>query len=465
MYGNQLFDLYFRLNAKEIRDLRKWVRSPFHNKREDVVRLFEYLAKYIGTEKKDYFDYETVFRTVYPDKDYERQAFYYLCSWLKKVTEDYLLYRTAAEDRNITLARIYRQKSLDKHFAEKIKEAEKQTENAPERDADHHLTVFKLYQEKINSAGRESRRDTANLHAANTELTLYYIAQKLKYTCHALSQSLFTKVELEEDFLTEILSYIRRKGYHESVPAVAVYYAYYQAFTGVGDFQTLLALTKKYNGKFPPAEMRDIYLMPINFGIRAYNSGQKHYLREVFEVYRQGLEYGVFLEDNRLSRFTYSNIVSAGLGVKEFTWTENFLHSHKDFLEPKNRENIYKYNLAVFYFQKPDYDRAMQLLVTTEFTDLLYNIQAKRMLLKIYFTLGADDALFSLLDSFKRFLQRQKELGYHRESFLNLIRFTGRLLHLPPGDKAARVKLAEEIEGTKEVADKGWLLGCTRGLQ
>jgi len=41
---------------------------------------------------------------------------------------------------------------------------------------------------------------------------------------------------------------------------------------------------------------------------------------------------------------------------------------------------------------------------------------------------------------------------------LNLIRFTGRLLILPPRDKKARHKLIEEIKETRELADKAWLL-------
>lgn len=415
------------------------------------------MAKWHPFERPEKLEKEVIFQAVYPKQKYERQAFYYVCSWLKNLIEDYLVYSAAQVDRDLSLARIYRQKGLEKHFVEAVKNTEKKREKQPLRDADFHLSNFHLYQERLEYAGQQSRRNTENLQAATTELTLYFIAEKLKHTCHALSQSLFTKVELEADFLKEILDYIRKKNYQGTVPAIAVYYAYYQAFTGGGSFSSLLDLVKKYNGKFRAGEMRDIYLMPINFGIRAYNSGKKHFLREVFEVYRQGLEYGVFLENNQLSRFTYSNIVSAGLGVKEFNWTEDFLHTHKDFLSPKNRENIYKYNLANFYFQKPDYDKAMQLLVTTEFTDLLYNIQARRMLLKIYYTLGEEDALYSLLDSFKRFLYRQKELGYHRESFLNLIRFTGRLLILPPRDEEAKIKLMKEIEETKEVTDKEWL--------
>ncbi len=459
-----LLEIYLALDKKELRDLKKFVRSPFHNQREDVILLFDYLAKQHPFTRPQRVRNEVIFAAVYPAKMYKAADFYHLCSYLKKVTEKYFLWCEKEQNETRILAEIYRKKGLENQFKDKLKKAEKQLRDRTRRNADFHLQNFKLQEEKLEYFGKRSRSNTDNLQPATDELTVFFISKKLQHACRALSQKSFAKVDFEQAFLEEIIHYAESKNYHRDVPAVAVYYAYYQSFTNENaSFETLLNLVKKYNGIFPPQEMRDIYLMPINFGIKKFNQGKKHYLREVFGLYKQGMEYGIFLDNGSLSRFTYSNINSAALGLKEFAWAEQFLHKYKDFLDPKNRANVYQYNLAILYFRKPDYDKAIDLLQTVEFTDLLYNIEAKRMLLKIYFTLGADDALFSLLDSFKRFLQRQKELGYHRESFLNLIRFTGRLLHLPPGDKAARAKLAAEIEGTEEVADKGWLLGCTRG--
>lgn len=317
---------------------------------------------------------------------------------------------------------------------------------------------FYLQQEKLEYAGQRSRRNFDNFQMATDELSIYFISQKLKHACHALSQKSFAKVDFEEVFLKEILKYVELREYQNTVSAIAVYYAYYQSFTsGEGGFETLRNLVGKYNGLFPIQEMRDIYLMPINYGIKEFNSGKKHYLREVFNLYKQGLKYGVFLDNDVLSHYTYGNINSAALGLKEFTWAEDFLNEYKAFLAPKNRDNVYQYNLATLYFRKPDYAKAMDFLQTVEFTDLIYNIESRRMLLKIYFSLGEEEALYSLLESFKRFIYRQKDLGYHRDSFLNLIRFAGRLLKLSQDDKEGRLKLLKEIEETKEVADKQWL--------
>jgi hypothetical protein len=68
------------------------------------------------------------------------------------------------------------------------------------------------------------------------------------------------------------------------------------------------------------------------------------------------------------------------------------------------------------------------------------------------------DALESLLDSFKVYIHRLKNIGYHKMIYLNLIRFTKKLLYLNREDKRAIQELEEEIQITKVVAEREWLL-------
>ncbi|MFT4759410.1 MAG: hypothetical protein ACI9XO_001411 [Paraglaciecola sp.] len=47
---------------------------------------------------------------------------------------------------------------------------------------------------------------------------------------------------------------------------------------------------------------------------------------------------------------------------------------------------------------------------------------------------------------------------YYRDNNLNLLKFVSRLLSLGKFEKEARTALRKEIEPTKRVADKDWLL-------
>ena len=79
-------------------------------------------------------------------------------------------------------------------------------------------------------------------------------------------------------------------------------------------------------------------------------------------------------------------------------------------------------------------------------------------MLKIYFELNETDVLDSFINSFQRYLQRKKGLGYHRENYLNTLQFARRLISLNPFDKAEKTALKNEIELTAAVGEREWLL-------
>jgi len=135
--------------------------------------------------------------------------------------------------------------------------------------------------------------------------------------------------------------------------------------------------------------------------------------------------------------------------LKEFDWVEDFLYRYRKHIEPKFREGTFNYNLAIFYYQKEDHDEVLTLLQQVDFDDVNHNLSARRMLLKIYFERDEFDALNSLIISFKNYIYRKKELGaVARNSYLNLLKFTNKLMALNQRDKTAIAQLKEKVEKT-----------------
>ena len=59
----------------------------------------------------------------------------------------------------------------------------------------------------------------------------------------------------------------------------------------------------------------------------------------------------------------------------------------------------------------------------------------------------------------RTFIRRNKIIGYHQENYLNLIQFTKKLMESNPYDKKEITTIKKEIEATKAIAEKDWLLG------
>ncbi|MGK0390935.1 MAG: hypothetical protein ACI94Y_003695 [Maribacter sp.] len=87
--------------------------------------------------------------------------------------------------------------------------------------------------------------------------------------------------------------------------------------------------------------------------------------------------------------------------LKEFYWIESFIYDYKKYLDVATKEDSFNFNLAKFYFEKKDYGTVMPLLIQTKYDDVLHNLGAKMMLVKMYYELKEFDALENLLEIFK----------------------------------------------------------------
>ncbi|MCC7245257.1 MAG: hypothetical protein IT269_06235, partial [Saprospiraceae bacterium] len=109
-------------------------------------------------------------------------------------------------------------------------------------------------------------------------------------------------------------------------------------------------------------------------------------------------------------------------------------------------------------FKQKRFEKVLETLQNVNFTDMMHNLDDRRLLLCSFYELQSWSALDSLLDSFAVWLRRAKNLGYHRELYANLVRFTRRLVEAQGLGADVRDKLKTEIAATKNVAAKEWLL-------
>ena len=464
MQKSRLLELFKSLDKIEVKKLRKWVRSPFFNQREDVILLFDYLEKSRPFEKTAKLHREYIFSKIFPNEKYNEKKIGYAQSFLLTEIKKFIAYEEFSKNEmrpQIHLTRSLRKRGLNRHFESEWKNANVLLESQPIRNSDYHFFNYLLQNEQHEYSNSLSRKEPKGLQEASNELTNYFIAQKLKQSCDQLNAQKLIGADYQQDFITMVLHFLEDKDISNS-PAIEIYYQSYKTLSETDDisrYENLKKILKKNSEKFPKSELKYLFLVAINYCIKQLNAGKSDFSKEVLDLYKEGLTQEVFLTNGYLARFTYKNIVSAAIHLKEFEWVEKFIYSYKEKLEMEWREDMFNYNLAVLYCNLPDYEKAMNLLQQAEFDDIFLKIAARKMLLKIYFDLKELNALESLLDSFHRFLTRHsKNLGYHQPVYLNFIKFVRRLLQTPKFDKMARQKLKIEIESNKDLADKKWLI-------
>jgi hypothetical protein len=204
--------------------------------------------------------------------------------------------------------------------------------------------------------------------------------------------------------------------------------------------------------------LQHLYQTALNYSSRKINAGDPAYMREYLDVYRHGLAQEAVFENGALPPQHFKNSIATALRLGDFDWAWEYIQNYKDRIPKEYRDNAVNLNLATFYFYQKDYNRAMDYLRDVEYEDVTYNLNAKSMLLAIYYETDEFDALDSLFDAILAYLSRHKEIpANYKKYFRNLVSVTRKMTRIIPGDKKAVEKLSQEVESTREIASLNWV--------
>ncbi|MBX2877393.1 MAG: hypothetical protein KTR30_35050 [Saprospiraceae bacterium] len=464
MNNSRLLELFLCLSKKEIRDLRKFVNSPFHNQRQDVIELFEYLTRHAHSAKAEQLDKRLVFAFIYPKQAYEEKKMRYAMSFLYRAIQAFLSLQSYKADPLLSqkaMLQAMRQKGRKRLFETSLKAAEEELSAQRFQHPDYHLQAFLVQEEQYLFKASEQRGTHLGLEEASRQLDLFYIANKFKHAALAMAHQQVGQSDLNLDFLSPILEEVDQQEHYLKVPSVAVYYHCVKMMlveTALPHFAQLRSLMQVHQDRFPVQELRSLYIFALNFCIRRLNAQEGYFKREAFSIYQEGLDKGVFYDNGILSRFNYKNIVALGLGLEEYEWVAQFIENYKEYLDKEVKESTYHFNLALLHYKTLNYTEAMEHLQGIDTDDVLNNLNARRMLACIYYELEQLEPLYSLLDSFQNYIYRKQQLGYHKKHYLNFIKFMRKLLQKEQYSNLQLEKLKAEIIGTQDIVEKVWLL-------
>jgi hypothetical protein len=461
MQGSQLIQLTKSLSKRDFRELRKVVRSPYFNQREDVIQLYDYIEK-VFNEKLPDFSKEKAFKKLFPNKKYDDVLMRQLMSYLLKVIEKYLITEGVLQDdleSQLQLTHALRFRNADKLFEKQLAQFSESIDNQGFKNAKYHYMKFQIRLADHNYRGEKKRTSELNLQSLSDELDYFYIAERMRYASLIHAHQAVTNHNYQQPLLGNTLEYVNKM--EETPPSISAYFHAYKTLTqpeNVENFNNLRQIIVEKGNLFPERERKDLYVLATNYCIRRLNNGEKIYGLEALKLYQARMDNNVLLENGILSLYTYNNILIAALKTEEYNWAENFLNEFKKHLPEKERENIYNYNLALFYFRKGNYDDAMTLLQRVNLTDVLYNLDARRLLARIYFDKNEFQVLQSHIESSKIYLHRHKDIGYGHDSYVNFFRFLEKIQKINMRDTKAKEILRGEMTGTQLLAERDWLI-------
>ncbi len=470
-----LFEALSTLDTAERRAFGRFVRSPFFNLKPQLAALYDYLADCIAhntppdaTEaikriKNNTPSTKVGRKPVAPKMENDDTVLRLANSGLLALLEQFFMYQEKFSDAGaakIKLAAAYRKRNLAKHFQITLREAKADREKQAWRHGKYYQELNQIEWEQYQWDSTAVRTEALNIQNTSDLMDTAFVIQKLRLACLALSHKAVYRTDYDLGLLDHMLQAVENSPLAK-VPAVELYLLCYRLLQG-SDADASFSLFKKclleYANLFPEDELRTLYLLAINFGIKKINERRPGSQRDTLDLYQSALERKLLLENGYISRFAFSNIVGIALQLKELAWAEQFVLHYKPFLEKQYRESTSAFCLARVAYARQRFGDALLQLQNTSDRDVMTSLQAKTLQLKIYYETGEFEALESHLTGMKTYIRRKAGIGYHRDNYLRIVGYAQKLMHLNFAQPKTVRSLREKIEAEQGLTEKEWLL-------
>ncbi len=424
MQDSKLINLISMLSDEERRKLRKWIKSDFVNKNEDIIAFFEFIdtrssltMRTVSKEKAH--DY------LYPNTPYHDLRIRHLLWMTTEIVENFIIYNSVAQQPSLKmqlLAQYYTKNELYKFAHNSVEEGIAIMEKIKLRNASYHLQQYQIQALHFQINSKNNRSKEFNLQDVIDHVTLFSIIETLKYACIIQSLQKISELKIENHLLEATLTLVENPVFLEDI-AVRIYYNIYLVIRDENEaaFNAFIKDVKENENYFTTHDLKDLYLLAINFCVKKSNQNLQEYTQQAFELYIYAIDKGYLLEHREISRFSFTNVVTLGIKLKEFSKTENFIKQYADFIAEEYRQNTVDFNSAKVFFSKEQPQKALKILLTNEFKDMLWNLNAKYMVIKILFEMK-DLVLFANhLKAYKNYVKRKTNIGYHQTYFINVV--------------------------------------------
>ena len=474
MKNSKFIQLLQTLDTRERTRFQLYVHSPFFNKHKKLLELADYLLALAPEYPADKLEKGVVGQGIFGTSTYNENQFNNLISDLLQLLYGFLAYKQYEQNLQLEKYLLIRELFAKDNYLH-IERATRRYKQLQQKN-NHKSYDFFLQDTHLHEAldqlelSKNQRRFNPHLQQQSDQLDRYYFINKLRLACDMSSRNTVIQATYECQFLPEILAFCTEKDALKGVPALQVYLQTLKMLENRENeayFYELKLALKQHEALFPLDELRTLYNYAINYCIQKINSGNNTFYQEILELYQTMLDGEIIFVNGYLTQWSYKNIITTGIRLHAFDWTKHFIHHYKIRLLPEEQDNAFSYNLAALYYAKGDYTNALLQLQDVEFTDPSYHLGAKIIQLKSYYELNEEEALYALIEAFKKYLLRNRQISdYRKKANLNFLKLAKLIFKLKRNQsyltqKQSRekyVQIQEKMANWEPIANKTWLV-------
>lgn len=479
MHDSNLLNLLKTFSREEFREFGLLTESPFFNREKVLIKLYGILKNYYPDFESKELDKKTVYHKLFDGKIYYDALMRNTISDFLKLTEEYLKILQLRKDpfySQYLLLKELTNRKQQKLFKMNFKKGESILNRSDIRDEIYYQNKFLLEDESrrnivVNSSKVIYKEDNLNEQAYS--LHVHYMVENIKLYAIMLNQKKFTYDHKFDFTIFETLRKYLEENFHtyEKIPYITIFYYCVMLYKTDEKkyFDRLRVEMKKHYKKLTPTDQKNMYMVLTNHSNMQIKKGNFEFYDELFEINKDLLKTKAYFEGNDfMPHYIYNVIALNAIALNKLDWAEKFINRYRKLIHSDFRESAYNYCMSNLLIEKGNYNEALERLSKVTPYDSSSKLFINSTLLKIYFCKNESEAFFSLVDSFRHLLKRNKDIKQedriYYNNFITKLKKIYSLKMKPISDKADLLLQLKEIENSNYIILKKWLLDQTEKL-
>ncbi len=486
MKTSKLFTILKTFSFEELKQFEKFISSPYLNTGRNVKPLFRIIKKYHPDYPSEKLTEDKLYRLMYRTENNREKRGYIkvLISHLTNLAIEYLKNINGENEfenkfSEVRFLKMLNTRKLDNLFSSQFKNLNNLFTGKYDSDSGQFLFSMLMQKEYCNLLlDRDYQQKTSEVLLKQTEyLLLFFLSEFFKNRAHYRTNEYVFNAPIEgtlmklisENFnFSPVIEYLKVSK-SKSYPVIAVYYYSMMSQLDINNdeyYKSFKELFENNIDLFDHEVKGDLYVDLEACCWKRLNNNidedrRDYYRKELFEIYKNELKLGLYkYEYDYIRIHKFRNIIMAALNLKEYDWLENFTKKYYKELAPEYRENLYNYSLAVINFNRGKFEEALALFSKIKYDYFYLKVDVKNWMLLIYYELKHNEQANSLIDSYKHFLAKNKNLSeLFRKNNLDFLNCYIQLMKYNSGNESVELnKIRSEISSRGKFIHKGWLL-------
>jgi hypothetical protein len=471
-----------RLSQAEINEFGQLVHSPFFNRNQSVIKLYEYLRKLWPDFEPTGSGRKTAYKKIFESPEYNDGFMRVLISKLTKLLEEYLTqvnFRERPQTQKIFLLTELNLRKLEREFRSAAKDAEKILLELPQNTMHYYYDKALLEDNKyfFNSWSTRTKRKSSSQEEASLKLiidnfTRFYLLASLTMYRKVQYIRNYGKINIDLRFIEDVMKTleVHLEDFNDT-PIINLYTNEILLLTK-GDrkyFNILKSLFLDESHQLTYVEIYSLHNILQRFLTKQILAGKRGFKNEKLMLYKNAVHRNILVYPfkNHIEEHLFISIVNSALSAAEISWAVTFTAEYAKLLQDEKRHSVEQICLAKIDLELGKYNDSLLRLknIKTKSSETMF--QVKVILLRIYFELSLFDEADLVIDTMRHLFNKAEKTmaSVILESYRGFLKFYSILIKAKEKNKTQKLEeVYTELKKSRYIEEHPWILKKSTSL-